>query len=373
MGRGVAAGGRELAVGVLVVGPGSDTASRDAAPHPPAASSQPTLICGTPLALATPMRHTPKTERRCTYIVAIAKNDPAPDELRSLSEYFSSLGIAGCDVVVLDASPADIIDENRRVLRWVARHVAVTAPFDIVRLACDIAACEKVIVAAEEVRYNIADLTEVCALLDAHEVVEPEEYLDPLPWWGGIDAGRMLVHRAVDPVPDHGATFAFRRTVVRSLRGFDATDAADPVRTLARFGAEVHPAEDLFVRRCPVQLGDWLRERPRVADREFDVPAKTAFFFGLIPMAILLTLLGGPRVAVGYTSAVAFLSIVLAVRGRSGAGAFFPLRAVFYAPLWVLERSVSVYWALLQRVRGGVTEVQAEPATQHATKVASGE
>jgi hypothetical protein len=319
------------------------------------------------------MRHTRQTERRCTYAVAIAKADPAPDELRSLAEYLSNLGIAGCDVVVLDASPADVVDENRRVLRWVARHVAVTAPFDVVRAASDVAACEKVIVAAEAVRYNVADLTEVCALLDAHEVVEPEEYLEPLPWWGGIDAGRMLVHRGIDPAPDHGATFAFRRSVLRTLRGFDATAAADPVRALALFGAEVHAAADLFVRKCPAQFGEWLRERPRLADREFDVPAKSALFFALIPIAILLSLLGGARMAVGYTSAVAFLSVVLAVRGRSGAGAFFPLRACLYAPLWVFERSVSVYWALLVRMRGMPSETTPAVASETGQRAASGQ
>jgi hypothetical protein len=318
------------------------------------------------------MRHTRKTERRCTYVVAIANADPAPDELRSLSEYFSTLGVAGCDVVVLDASPLDVVDENRRILRWVARHVAVNQPLDIVRTATEVAACEKVIVAAQEARYNVADLTELCALLDAHEVVEPQDYLEPLPWWGGIDAGRMLVQRGLDPVPDHGATFAFRRSAVSALRGFDATGSADPVRTLALFGAEVHPATELFVRRCPPQLTEWLRERARIADREFDVPAKSALFFALIPMAILLSLLGSARMAVGYTSAVAFLSIVLAIRGRAGASAFFPLRACLYAPLWVLERSVSVYWALLVKMRGMPAEATPAVAADTNRKVASG-
>ncbi|HEY2323384.1 MAG TPA: hypothetical protein VGJ82_11045, partial [Thermoanaerobaculia bacterium] len=125
-------------------------------------------------------------------------------------------------------------------------------------------------------------------------------------------------------------------------------------------GAEVVSAPELFVRRCPPHLGEWLRERPREAGLDFDVPAKSAFFFALIPMAILLTLMGSGRLAIGYISAVAFASLVLAVRGRMGAGAFFPLRACLYAPVWVFERSVSVYWALLQRMSGTVVEQQPE-------------
>ena len=47
----------------------------------------------------------------------------------------------------------------------------------------------------------------------------------------------------------------------------------------------------------------------------------------------------------------------LALRGRAGASAFFPLHACLFAPLWVLERSVSVYWALFRKLRG----VEPEP------------
>ena len=45
-------------------------------------------------------------------------------------------------------------------------------------------------------------------------------------------------------------------------------------------------------------------------------------------------------------------SFALAVRGRIGAATFFPWRACLYAPLWVLERSISVYWALFWKVIG---------------------
>jgi len=316
------------------------------------------------------MQQKPKPDRRCTYVVALPPAARAFD-LRPFSEYLSTLGVAGCEVIVLDAS--DAIDEHRRILRWVARHVAVHEPIDVIRAAAHLASCEKIIIADENVRYNVADLTEFCAMLDAHEVVEAQDYLDPMPWWGGIDAGRMLVHRGIDQHPDRGATFGFRRSILRGLRGFDATGSTDPVRVFGLHGAEVVAASELFVRRCPPQLGEWLRERPREAGLDFDIPAKAAFFFALIPMAILLTLTGGGRIAIGYTGAVAFAAIVIAVRGRLGAGAFFPLRACLFAPLWVLERSVSVYWALLRRMRGTIVEHPAAIATQRRAKVASGE
>jgi hypothetical protein len=79
---------------------------------------------------------------------------------------------------------------------------------------------------------------------------------------------------------------------------------------------------------------------------------KTAFFFSLVPLLVLLATLGGLRLAGGYASMIAFASVALALRGRSGAVKFFPLRACLLAPVWVLERSLSVYWALFRKLRG---------------------
>ena len=89
-----------------------------------------------------------------------------------------------------------------------------------------------------------------------------------------------------------------------------------------------------------------------MAGDDFTFPMKTAFFFSLVPLLLLLATLGGVRLASGYAGVIAFASVALALRGRSGASEFFPLRATLYAPLWVFERSVSVYWALFRKLRG---------------------
>ena len=67
--------------------------------------------------------------------------------------------------------------------------------------------------------------------------------------------------------------------------------------------------------------------------------------------------------------------MVLALRGRGGATAFFPLRACLCAPLWVFERSLSVYWALFRKLQASSTDA-ARPAVAErgaGAKVASGE
>jgi hypothetical protein len=208
-----------------------------------------------------------------------------------------------------------------------------------------------------------------------HEVVEPQDYLDPLPWWGGIEAGRILVHRGIEPQPDHGATFGFRRSAVSGLRTLGAGDIVDDqARRLAAAGAEVFAATDVFVRREPGALDEWLADRPRLAGGDFSLPIKSAFFFSLVPLLLLFAATGGLRLAGGYAGMIGFASVALALRGRAGAGPFFPLRACLFAPLWVVERSVSVYWALFRKLRG----VDSGPARiaipdRARTRVASGE
>jgi hypothetical protein len=306
------------------------------------------------------MRERTTRDKRCSYVVLIEHGSRSTKDLRDLSRYLSTLGVAGCDVVILDAAPRLQFELSARVLRWVGRHLSVRSD-ELLRAAATFAGCDKVIVAAEDVRYTPEAIGQLCDLLDAHEVVEPQDYLEPLPWWGGIEAGRILVHRAIDGQPDHGATFGFRRSALRSLRGLNSVDARrDPVRQLTGLGAEVFPAGGVFVRREPGALDDWLRRQPRIAGHDFVLPVKTAFFFALVPLLLLLAVVGGIRIAGGYAALIAFATVALALRGRSGASRFFPLRAALFAPLWVLERSLSVYWALYRKVRGREAIVTSE-------------
>src|SRR5262249_18248648 len=225
-----------------------------------------------------------------------------------------------------------------------AGHRGFAGAIDPLRVAVDLASCDKVIVAQPAVRYDSKAIEELCARLDTHESVEPQDYLQPLPWWGGIEAGRILVHRAIEPASQR-MTFAFRRNAARGMRDLERGHAPD-----------------VFVRRLPPSGDAWLRERARQAGEDFHFPIRTALFLALIPLAILLGAAGGVRLAGGYASAVAFAAVALAVRGRVGAAPFFPLRACLCAPLWVLERSLSVYWALFQKLRSAELVVGREAA-----------
>lgn len=323
------------------------------------------------------MRKKQPQESRCSYVVLVESAGSPAGDLRDLASYLSTIGVAGCDVVILDDSSRLQFELNARILRWVGRHVAVRAEHcapggavDVVRAATSLAGCEKVIVATADVRYTPEAIGQICDLLDAHEVVEPQDYLDPLPWWGGIEAGRMLIHRGIEPQPDHGATFAFRRSVIPTLRNLGAGDLLDDqARRLSAAGAEVFAASHVFVKREPAAFGPWLSQRARAAGDDFALPVKTAFFFSLVPMLALLGILGGMRMAGGYAGVIAFAAAGLALRGRAGASAFFPLRACLFAPLWVFERSISVYWALFRKLRGTDVEPSRVAVPDRARKI----
>lgn len=330
------------------------------------------------------MRHGNEQERRCTYLIAIRRDHEPAGDLRDLASYLSTLAVAGCEVIVVDGSPSCLFESNSRTLRWVARHVAARprhrnfcGGIDLVRAAVDLSNSEKIIVADENVRYSTEAIDTICTLLDTHEVVEPQDYFEPLPWWSGIEAGRMLVHRGVEPLPDHGATFGLRKSSVRGLRGIDVGwwNGDDPVRRLASLGAEVFSACEVFVRRLPPAFTAWLSERPKQADDDFAMPAKTAFFLALLPVAALLAAFGGIRLTGGYAGAIVFGSVALAIRGRGGAAPFFPLRACLCAPLWMAERSISVYWALFRKLRGSAGDPARLPVAEGGTgaRAASGE
>src|SRR5216684_1611996 len=181
------------------------------------------------------MRHRNPKDRRCTYVVPLEDSATwSPGDLQAFSEYLSTLGVAGCDVLILDGSASETLDRNRRTLRWVGRHRTVSpqhrgsgGAIDSLRCAAAEALCEKVIVASPEVRYTAAELVNVCDLLDRHEVVEPQDYVDPLPWWGAIDAGRILVHRSIERHTEHGATFGFRKSSIHKLSGNDWADSGE--------------------------------------------------------------------------------------------------------------------------------------------------
>ena len=286
--------------------------------------------------------------RRCSYVVTFDARPRSVAELRQFADYLALVASAGCEVVVLDAATGEELEANRRVLRWVARHVAVdqVPGRDPVQAACDLATADKIVIASAEVRYTTAQLLAISALLEHHEVVEPQVYYRPMPWWRGLDGARMLVHRAVEPDTGAAPTLAFRA----SVRWLDADERS------------IFPAEQMFIRCEPPRLRDWARARARDNAADFANTRNVTFFALLLPLTIVLGFLGGMQLAGAFAASIGFSAVLLAARGRIGAAAFFPILTCAYAPLWLLDRAVMVYWHLAQSLRAGAAVTASDAA-----------
>ncbi|MCA1657969.1 MAG: hypothetical protein LC627_01575, partial [Verrucomicrobiaceae bacterium] len=148
--------------------------------------------------------------QRCTYLLPIRRanfSDPEPNEP---VHYFRALREAGCDVLVIDGSPDLIFQQHAEVWRSVCRHEPVDRSFGYlndkvngIHTGVNLAAGEKIILADDDVRYAPAQIDRICPLLDEFEVVRPQNFLSPLPWWARMEAARMLINRATLRTADY--------------------------------------------------------------------------------------------------------------------------------------------------------------------------
>jgi Glycosyl transferase family 21 len=302
----------------------------------------------------------------CTYLLPIRRASASSEEAEDFARYFQSLRRAGCEVLVVDGSPSGVFAEHARVWRDVCRHVTVDKKYSYlngkvngVHTGVDLASCEYIVLADDDIRYTAEDIRRACALLDKHEMVRPQNYLSPLPWWGRMEAARMLINRGTLRTGDYPGTCAFRRSTCLRVGHYDGDvlfDNEEIVRHFVIQGADVSFARYFFIHKRPPTFQKWMEQRPRQAYEDFVMRAKTVLFMLLLPVIVALGLIIGAGTALLFTGVVSICAMLLALRGlwRDRAYKFFPAYVILYAPLWVLERALSVYWALYWRVaRGG--------------------
>ena len=303
--------------------------------------------------------------KRCTYLLPIRRGKFSAAETSELAGYFAMFNGAGCDVLVIDGSPRDVFCEHVKVWRGLCRHEQVDRSFGYlndkvngIHTGVRLAATEKIVLADDDIRYSAAEIERVCKLLDEFDVVRPQNYLSPLRWWARMEAARMLINRATLRMADYPGTCAFRRSTMLRVGPYDGDvlfDNEEIIRHFAKAGATISYATNLFVRKRPPTFRKWTEQRPRQAYEDFGLRAKTALFLSLPVVAVWI-------LAVGWKNLVAFLlgvsiaAVLLAAAGRfrGSASGHFPFSVCFFAPLWMLERSISTYWALYWHfARGG--------------------
>jgi hypothetical protein len=148
---------------------------------------------------------------------------------------------------------------------------------------------------------------------------------------------------------------ALRRSAMRG-RGYDTDvlfENLELERTVRARGGRVLVARDVYVTRRPPEVEKFLEQRVRQAYDDFAQPVRLVRELLILPVAVVAARRGGLRALLAGAAAV--IALAEAGRRRDGGSRVFPATAALWAPLWLAERGVTVWMALLQRGRGGVT------------------
>jgi hypothetical protein len=297
---------------------------------------------------------------RCTYLLPIRRRVFSAEEAEELRQYFLQLPCS--ELLVIDGSAEEVFAQHDRAWSPFCRHIAVDRSYGYlndkvngVHTGVALAGNEGIILADDDIRYSALDVQEVVARLEDFEVVRPQNFLRPLPWWARLESARMLINRATLRTADYPGTCAFRRSTLLRVGHYDGDvlfDNEEIIRHFARCGASVCYANDLFIQKRPPAFHKWLEQRPRQAYEDFPLRAKTALFAAIPPLLVALIAVRLTRFALALFVAVP-IALAWGGRRRGIARRVFPLTSCFFAPLWIAERSLSTWCAAYWFLRRG--------------------
>ena len=297
----------------------------------------------------------PPVQIAASYILPIAARS---SQARALSGYIIRLSRIIDDVIVVDGSRDEVFAAHAQSWAQHVRHVRPemrTTNGKVAGVMTGVKAAhhDKVILADDDVRYRRRELTAMCALLDDHAVVRPQNIFLSLPWHARWDSGRSLLNRFVGG--DWPGTLGVSRSALLRAGGYSGDvlfENLEMVRTMrAAGGGEAVPL-DLFVGRRPPSTSHFLTQRVRQAYDEFARPGVMAGQLAILP----LTALAAWFWPLGIVLGLALLLIAAEIGRRKGGGVnVYPPTAALWTIPWVVERSVTSWIALATRLfLGGV-------------------
>lgn len=291
-----------------------------------------------------------------SYVLPIRRT--AATELAELAGYLADL-VRWCEVLVVDGSPPDVFSAHGRAWPDAVRHLRPDADLrfrmgkvDGVLTGLRHATHERVVVADDDVRYERESVERVVALLGEADVVCPQNYFSPLPWHACWDTGRTLLNRCTGG--DWPGTLGVRRSVLLAVGGYDGDvmfENLECVRTVEAAGGRTVAPLDLYVRRLPPTTRHFLGQRVRQAYDEFARPLRMAAYLAVLPAACVAVV--RRRAAWLAAGAAATAAVAEAGRRRAGGTAVFPASASLCAPLWLGERALCSWLAVVSRLRWG--------------------
>lgn len=269
------------------------------------------------------------------------------------------------ETIVVDGSPPDVFAAHaaawREGIHNGLRHVAPAADLVTsmgkvggVLTGVRLASHERIIIADDDIRYDDQTLARVASAIDGVEVVRPQNYFDPLPWYACWDTGRILLNRLTGG--DWPGTLGVRRSVLCTTGGYDGRalfENLELVRTVVAAGGRDATLLDVCVLRRPSTTRHFWSQRVRQAYDELARPGRLAIQLAVLPAVAALAATGLWGILGACVVAVALAAE--AGRWRAGGRRVFPVRASLLAPAWVAERAVCSWLALGARIcLGGV-------------------
>lgn len=292
-----------------------------------------------------------------SYLLPIRRNAVPDDD--GLTSYLRVLAGLVEEVMVVDGSPPAVYAHHHDLWRDYCTHIP---PDDTLRSLNGKAwgvntgllhvSHDRVVVADDDVRYDAPSLSRLCAMLEAFDVVRPQNYFDPLPWHARWDTGRSLLNRVLGG--DWPGTIGVRRACVAD--GYDGDVLFENLelwRTVRAAGGRSIVAFDLYVRRLPPRSGHFWSQRVRQAYDEFARPRRMAIQLLLLPLMATAVLTRRSWWLIGAAAVISGIAEV--GRRRASGRRYFPPSTSLMAPAWVIERAVCAWGALGARFfRGGV-------------------
>ena len=298
-----------------------------------------------------------------SYVVPIRWCDG--EQREGLAAYLAEIAPACAEVIVVDGSAPGVFAANAAAFGQGVTHVPpgegerwLMGKVSGVRTGVRLSSRERVVLADDDVRYDFEALRRAARLLDDYDLVRPQNYFSRLPWHARWDTARTLLNRSLGR--DYPGTLAVRRSRMLAMGLYDGDvlfENLELIRTVRAHGGSTIAPLGLYVARVPPSASHFWGQRTRQAYDDFALPARMAFWLALLPLLGLGWRFSKPEVRKSALPAVAGLAIALAEVGRRRAGGVrvFPVTSSLLAPLWVLERAVCAWLAVLQRLRfGGV-------------------
>lgn len=283
-----------------------------------------------------------------------------------LEGYLRRIATSVREVIVVDGSEGPLFEHHAAALAGVARVTRPDPAYDFamgkvngVTTGVLAAGREHVVIADDDVRWDEAGLRRVVELLGDAHLVRPQNHFDPLPWHARIDTGRTLLNRVRTgdrdfPAGDFPGTLGVRRSAFVAMGGYDGDvmfENLELMRSVAAAGGRVVTPLDLYVRRLPPTTAHYLGQRVRQAYDDLGIPLRLGVQMLVAPLVLSATATRRWRwIAAG---AAVIAGLAEAGRRREGGASRFPWTSSLLAPVWVAERAVSIWLAVLSRVRRG--------------------